>query len=107
MPIDLLDRLLIINTESYKPEEIKRIIQIKAKNDNIEIESEALNYLTELGSKVSLRYAVQLLPPALEIAKEENSNTIKKKHVERVKELFADINKSVNYLREYENKMLK
>ncbi len=107
MPIDLLDRLLIINTESYKPEEIKRIIQIKAKNDNIEIESEALNYLTELGSKVSLRYAVQLLPPALEIAKEENSNTIKKKHVEKVKELFADINKSVNYLREYENKMLK
>ena len=107
MPVDLLDRLLIINTKSYKAEEIKRIIQIKARSDNIEIEPAALEYLTELGTRSSLRYAVQLLPPALELAKEEGAKKIKKSHIEKLKNLFVDVQRSVAYLKEYEDKMLK
>jgi len=61
IPIDMLDRLLIINTEPYKREEIKEIVKIRAIEEGIEISEDAIEYIAELGEKTSLRYAVQLL----------------------------------------------
>ncbi len=54
----MLDRLLIINTEPYKKEEIREIVKIRAKEEKIEVSEEAIEYLAELGGeKTSLRYA--------------------------------------------------
>jgi TBP-interacting protein len=72
MPLDLVDRLLIINTKPYEKEDIKKIIEIRAKSEKIKLSEDALEYLTEIGSKTSLRYAIQLLAPAFEVAKEKN-----------------------------------
>ncbi|MEM0243490.1 MAG: RuvB-like helicase [Candidatus Aenigmatarchaeota archaeon] len=107
MPIDLLDRLLIINTRPYNEKEIREILKIKAKNDKIELDNEALEYLTQLGVKNSLRYAMQLLHPANIIAKEEKSNKITKSHIEKVESLFADVKKSVEYVKEFEKQFLE
>lgn len=107
MPLDLLDRLLIINTKPYGAREIKKILEIRARAEKIELDDQALEYLTEIGTKTSLRYAIQLIAPAFEIAKTDNSKKIKKEHVERVKNLFADVNKSVDYLKEYEKQFLR
>jgi TBP-interacting protein len=60
MPLDLLDRLLIINTRLYTEEEIMEILKIRAREENVNITEEALNYLTKIGVETSLRYAVQL-----------------------------------------------
>ncbi|MCS7123785.1 MAG: TATA box-binding protein, partial [Candidatus Aenigmarchaeota archaeon] len=68
---------------------------------------EALEYLTELGEKNSLRYSIQLLAPANEFAKENKSEKIKKEHVMYVEKLFVDINKSVKYLKELETKFIE
>jgi len=106
LPLDLLDRLLIINTKPYSRKEIKEIIKIRAKAEKVEIEKEALEYLTELGVRNSLRYAIQLMAPASIVAKEESSKKIKKEHVEKVEKLFADVKKSVGYLQEYEKQFL-
>ncbi|MEM5830071.1 MAG: RuvB-like helicase [Candidatus Aenigmatarchaeota archaeon] len=107
MPIDLLDRLLIINTRPYNEKEIREILRIKAKHDKIELDEEALEYLTQLGVKNSLRYAMQLLHPAYVVAKEENSNKVLKKHVEYVEKLFADVKKSVEYVKQFEKQFLE
>jgi TBP-interacting protein len=106
MPLDLLDRLLIINTKPYTRDEIKRIIEIRAKAEKIKLSKEALEYLTEAGVKASLRYAIQLLAPAFEVAKEKKSEKIEKEHVEYVEKLFVDVKKSVEYLKEYEKQFL-
>ncbi len=107
MPLDLLDRLLIINTRPYNKDEIREIIKIKAKSEKFELENDALEYLTELGVKNSLRYALQLLAPAYIVAKEENSKKIKKEHVERVEKLFVDVKKSVEYVKSLEKQFLE
>ncbi len=107
MPIDLLDRLLIINTKPYNKDEIKEIIKIKAKNDKIEIDENALEYLTELGEKNSLRYALQLLAPAWIVAREEKEKKIKKEHIERVEKLFVDVKRSVEYVKKFEKQFLE
>lgn len=106
MPLDLLDRLLIINTKPYIKEEIRKILEIRASAEKIPISQEALDYLTEIGAETSLRYAVQLMAPAYELAKDRKSEKIEKEHVSYVAKLFVDVKKSVEYLREYEKQFL-
>lgn len=106
MPLDLVDRLLIINTKPYTKDEIRKIIEIRANSEKIKISEEALDYLTEIGSKSSLRYAIQLIAPAFEVAKEKKSERIEKEHVAYVERLFADVKRSVEYLKEYEKQFL-
>lgn len=99
IPIDMLDRLLIINTEPYKKEEIREIVKIRAIEEGIEISDEAVEYLAKLGEKTSLRYAVQLLAPASILA---GGKRVKKEHVIKAEEYFADIKRSINYVENLE-----
>ncbi len=106
IPLDLLDRLLIITTEPYGEDEIRVILEIRASESGIVLEKEALEKLTELGVKNSLRYAVQLLAPAYEFSKLRNAKSVSLEDVERAAELFADVNQSSSYLKKWEEKML-
>ncbi|BAA30923.1 RuvB-like helicase [Pyrococcus horikoshii] len=103
IPVDMLDRLLIINTEPYKKDEIREIIKIRAKEEKVELSEEALEYLADLGEKTSLRYAVQLLAPASIIA---GGKRVEKEHVEKAREYFADIKRSISFVEKLEG-MLK
>ena len=107
MPLDLLDRLLIIPTKPYSPDEIREIIKIRADEEEIVLSDEALEKLVKIGSETSLRYAVQLLEPARIIASSEGRDTITVKDIEKARKLFIDLNNSVKYLREFEEKFLK
>lgn len=55
IPVDLLDRLLIIKTENYGLEDLMKIQAIRASTESIKLTPEALKRLGELGSKASLR----------------------------------------------------
>ncbi len=106
IPLDLLDRLLIITTEPYSREEIRKIIEIRAEELGISLSEDALELLTELGEKNSLRYSVQLLAPAKEFAKLRNSGKVDVEDVKRASELFVDVSQSSSYLKKWEEKML-
>ena len=107
IPLDLLDRMLIINTRIYNEDEIREILKIRAEEEGVNLTDEALEYLTKIGVEASLRYAVQLLSPAAENAKAENKSIVDKKDVETVRSLFSDVRKSVEYLKRYEEYMLR
>ncbi len=106
IPLDLLDRLLIITTEPYTEEEIRKILEIRAEESSINLDDKALEFLTELGVKNSLRYAVQLLAPAYEFAKLRGSNRVELEDVKRSSELFVDVGQSSAYLKKWEEKLL-
>jgi len=107
MPLDLLDRLLIINTRLYREDEIREILKIRANEEEVNLTEEALGYLTKIGAETSLRYAVQLLSPAAEKAKAEGRSIVDKEDIEAVKELFSDVRKSVEYVKQYEEYLLR
>ncbi|MEM0275408.1 MAG: TATA box-binding protein, partial [Nitrososphaerota archaeon] len=107
IPLDLLDRLLIISTRPYTREEVKKIIEIRAAEERVKLSQEALEKLTEIGIESTLRYAVQLLSPSMEIAKSRNRDVIQPEDVEEAKKLFSDIKRSVEELRRYEELMLR
>lgn len=83
IPIDVLDRLLIVRTRFPTREEILRILEIRA--EEIKISKEALDMLADVGEKYSLRHASQLLLPAKVVAETIGDNIIEPKHIERVK----------------------
>jgi len=58
VPIDLLDRLLIIRTTPYTLEEVIKILAIRASTENIKLTSEALAAIGKIGAESSLRYSV-------------------------------------------------
>jgi len=107
MPLDLLDRLLIIPTRPYTAEEIREIVKIRAEEAEIDLAQEALEKLVEIGTKTSLRYAVQLLEPARIIAEERGSSKVEVEDIERARKLFVDVSVSVEYLKKYESLFLK
>jgi len=61
IPIDLLDRLLIIPTSPYTDQEIKQILKIRCDEEDVEISEDALTLLTKIGVETSLRYAIQMI----------------------------------------------
>lgn len=55
IPVDLLDRLLIIRTLPYSLDEIKEIVKIRAKTESLTVEDAALEHISEKGLSTSLR----------------------------------------------------
>merc|ERR1711976_689840 len=76
IPIDFLDRLMIIRTLNYNTDEMIQIFAIRAQIEGIIIDEESLAYLGDLGENTSLRHAMQLLTPAMIVAKSHERTMI-------------------------------
>merc|ERR1712091_762760 len=74
LPVDLLDRLLIITTEPYDSEDIKKILQIRCEEEDVEMTEDALSLLTRIGQDTKKVYT-----------------------------LFMDLKRSVKMLEDYHN----
>jgi len=95
VPVDLLDRLMIIRTMPYALQEIVQILSIRAQIENTPVDEEAFAYLGEIGVRSSLRYAVQLLTPAKVLVKTNGRDMI---IIEEIDSLFYDAKASAKLL---------
>ncbi|CAD6248239.1 unnamed protein product [Miscanthus lutarioriparius] len=106
MPVDLLDRLVIIRTETYGPTEMIQILAIRAQVEEIDIDEESLAYLGEIGQQTSLRHAIQLLSPASVVAKTNGREKICKADLEEVSGLYLDAKSSARLLQEQQERYI-
>ncbi|CAF0895437.1 unnamed protein product [Rotaria sordida] len=102
IPIDLLDRLLIITTKPYELDEIKQILKIRCEEEDVETSDDALNVLTKIGKETSLRYSIQLITLSSIISRNRKAREVSIEDVKRVYEVFLDEARSSDNLREYE-----
>ncbi|CAF0731591.1 unnamed protein product [Rotaria sordida] len=102
IPIDLLDRVLIITTKPYEIDEIKQILKIRCEEEDVEISDDALNVLTKIGKETSLRYSIQLITLSSIISRNRKAREVTVDDVKRVYEVFLDEARSSDNLREYE-----
>lgn len=107
IPVDLLDRMLIVRTNPYTLEEMVQILSIRASTESIEVDEEALAQLGEIGAKTSLRYAVQLLTPAKILAATSGRDKVSASDVMETDKLFHDAKGSARHLLQQENLYLK
>lgn len=106
IPIDLLDRMLIIATEPYSEKELKQILNIRCEEEDVEMDDDAKAILTKIGSETSLRYAIQLITAAALVARKRKAAEVSVDDVKRVYTLFLDEARSTNYLKEYQSSYL-
>lgn len=100
IPIDLLDRLLIIRLLPYSLDEIVQIIAIRCATENIEIEEPALAHLATIGTKTSLRYVIQMITPCMVLAETLGKTKISSDEVNEISSLFLDGKTSAKILTE-------
>lgn len=106
IPLDLLDRLLIIRTLPYHSSEMEQIIKLRAQTEGLQLDEAAFARLSEIGSSSTLRYAVQLLTPAHQMCKVNGRTQITKEDIDDVHALFLDAKRSSKHLSEKNNKFM-
>merc|ERR1712224_610438 len=94
IPIDLLDRLMIIPTAPYSEKEIKRILEIRAEEEDVEMSSDSLDLLTKIGSETSLRYAIQMITVSSLCCQKRKGTEVGIEDIKRVYGLFVDVKRS-------------
>jgi len=107
VPVDLLDRLMIIRTMPYALQEIVQILSIRSQIEGLSVEEDAFAYLGEIGVRSTLRYAVQLLTPAKVLVQTNGRDTISKEDIEEIDSLFYDAKASAKLLIEQQGSYLQ
>ena len=106
LPLDLLDRLLIITTDNYNEEEIKHILDIRCQEEDVEMTEEAKELLTKIGCTTSLRYAIHLITTSSLVASKRKATEVELDDIGTVYSLFIDIERSKQYLTEHEQEFM-
>merc|ERR1712087_210413 len=106
MPVDLLDRLVIVRTLPYSVEEIAKVVMIRAETEKIEVADDALGVLGQIGVNSSLRYVSQLLTLAHLLAKCNGRDSITREDIEEIDSLFYDAKSSAKLLAEQADKYI-
>ena len=98
IPVDLLDRMLIVRTMPYTVEEMIQIVGIRAQVENISLDDGARACLGEVGARTSLRYAVQMLTPARILAETTGRSQVTAEDVKEADLLYYDAKASAKLL---------
>merc|ERR1711988_1945114 len=106
LPLDLLDRTIIIPTTQYEEKELKQILKIRCEEEDCEISEDALSVLTKVAGETSLRYAIQLISVAHLVSKKRKGTEIAIEDVKRVYSLFLDEQRSCEFLKEYQDEFM-
>uniref|UniRef100_A0A6U3Z5B0 RuvB-like helicase n=1 Tax=Ditylum brightwellii TaxID=49249 RepID=A0A6U3Z5B0_9STRA len=100
IPLDLLDRLMIVSTVSYTFDETKKILSVRCEEEDVEMSEDALELLTRIGMETSLRYAIHMIMAASLVAEKRKSGEVEIEDIKRVYTLFVDVKRSTQFLME-------
>uniref|UniRef100_A0A0N4ZR73 RuvB-like helicase n=1 Tax=Parastrongyloides trichosuri TaxID=131310 RepID=A0A0N4ZR73_PARTI len=94
LPKDLLDRLVIIQTSNYTPEQVSKIVSIRAAAEGVFLDKEALEEISKISITTSLRYVLGLLTPSQIVAQLSGRENVTGDDVIQASELLLDYKRS-------------
>jgi len=106
IPLDLLDRSLIITTSPYEEKDIRQILDIRCEEEDVEMTEDAKELLTKIGMETSLRYAIQLITAASLVAAKRKSEEVDIVDIRKVYSMFVDVKRSTQYLMEHQKEYM-
>ncbi len=95
LPIDFLDRVVIVSTHPYNKDEIQQILSIRAQEEEVDVSADALALLTKIGQEAGLRYASNLITTSYLLCQKRRASEIGIDDVQRSFQLFYDPGRSV------------
>jgi RuvB-like protein 1 (pontin 52) len=108
VPLDLLDRTVIVRTSPYSAEEAVQILAVRAQVEGVKLDEAALAWLGAAAGRASLRHAAALLAPAALLARANGrpGGDVTVADLEEVSGLFLDAKTSARMLAEQADKFL-
>jgi len=106
IPLDLLDRMLIVSTKPYEKNDIRKIINIRAEEEDVEMTDAAKELLTKIGVDSTLRYAIHLITVSNLVALKRKAQEVDVEDIRKVYSLFVDVKRSSQFLYEHEQEFM-
>lgn len=106
MPLDLLDRMIIIRTVPYSEKEVREILKIRCEEEDCVMNNDALTVLTRIACDTSLRYAIQLITTANLVSRRRKSTEVTVEDVKKCYALFIDEVRSSKILMELQDEYM-
>ncbi|KAI0999578.1 RuvB-like helicase 2 [Podosphaera aphanis] len=106
LPVDFLDRLVIVSTHAYQKEEIEQILSIRAQEEDVELTPDALALLTKIGQETGIRYASNLITTSQLISAKRKAKQVSIEDVHRSFTLFYDSGRSAKFVAEFEKRLI-
>jgi RuvB-like protein 2 len=106
IPMDMLDRLLIIATKSYTEKEARQILQLRCEEEDVEITDAAMTLLTRISMETSLRYSIYLITSSAMVSTKRRATEVDVEDIKRCYALFVDVKRSTQILRDFESEFL-
>jgi len=106
IPLDLLDRLLIIMTKPYTATELAIILRLRSEEEDVEMTAEAMELLTKIAEETSLRYAMHMITASALVCKQRKGAEVDVPDLRRVFGLFSDLKRSTQFLLEYNKEFM-
>lgn len=95
LPLDFLDRVVIVSTHPYSPDEIRQILAIRAQEEEIDLGPDALALLAKIGQEAGLRYAGNLIMTSYLLSQKRKAREVGVEDVRKSFALFYDPARSV------------
>ena len=106
IPIDLLDRLLIVTTQPYTERELRLILDIRCEEEDVEMTEDAKDLLCKIGHETSLRYSIHLITAAALVAHKRKSAEVEVEDISKVYSMFLDVQRSTQFMVEYQDQFM-
>lgn len=106
LPLDFLDRVVIIHTTPYEQNDLQQILTIRCQEEEVEMSPDALALLTKIGEEAGLRYASNLITTSHLIAAKKKSKQVGVEDIQRSFKLFFDPSRSVNFVSAWEKRLI-
>merc|ERR1719451_291845 len=101
-----MDRMLIISTTPYTQKEIRKIIDIRAEEEDVEMTDDAKDLLCKIGVESTLRYAIHLITVSNLCALKRKAQEVDVADIRKVYSLFVDVKRSTQFLMEYQQEFM-
>ena len=106
LPLDFLDRVVIVSTHPYESEEVKQILAIRTQEEDVDVTPDALALLTKIGTEAGLRYASNIITTATLLSQKRKAKALDVEDVSRSYKLFYDPARSVKFVTEFEKRFI-
>ena len=106
LPLDFLDRVVIVSTHAYDGDEIRKILAIRAQEEDIDVTPNALALLTKIGQETGLRYASNLITTSTLLSQKRKAKEVDVQDVQRSYKLFYDPGRSVKFVSDFEKRLI-
>jgi len=106
LPMDLLDRVLIVSTKPYTEDDIQQIIQIRCQEEDVQLTADAANVLTSMAMQTTLRYALNLIACGRVVARKRKAEQVDVEDLRRAYTYFMDEKRSVQWLKEQQGSLI-